>query len=202
MEENITPQVEEEPVLVENKNEENQSEEDAGSEKGNESRLYGAIGLISFLILGGFSYCPWYIWIVVGLLTLTTLAGMYKGFQIVCAIVVILFGTPVLFNNESEQTETYTQSSSSSSSISDAGPEWINGTWVFKGYDKGNYLDVCVKINRSDRHILIVSNIFGTESSSYSVNGTNIRMTDGTTLYIDESRRKISLGGDLYLNKR
>ena len=167
------------------------------------SRIWGLVGLAAFLFLGGFGYCPWYIWIVVGLLALTTLAGMYKGFQIVCAIIVILFGTPVLFNNESKQSETYTQSSSSSSSNNSiAGPSWIDGTWVFKGYDGGHYLDVCVKINREDRHVLIVSNIFGTESGSYSVSGSTIRMSDGTLLYIDESRRKISLGDDLYLNKR
>lgn len=61
-----------------------------------ETRWIGLIAIVAFFALGGWSYCPWYMWIVFALLALFTLAGMYKWGQLILGLCVILWGTPLL----------------------------------------------------------------------------------------------------------
>lgn len=63
------------------------------------SFIWGTIGLFLFIVLGGITFCPWYLWIFVALLALVTLSGLHKKFQIGLSIFVILFCTPLLIGS-------------------------------------------------------------------------------------------------------
>lgn len=63
------------------------------------TRIWGIIGIVAFVILGGIGFCPWYLWIVVALLALITFGGTSKGLQILFTAIVIIWGTP-LFSSE------------------------------------------------------------------------------------------------------
>lgn len=184
-----------------------QLEGEAQRETQKSSYLFGVIGLACFFILGGFSYCPWYIWIVVILLSVVTLSGLYKGFQCICAIVIILFGTPVLSDaTDSSYSSGSNPSTSLIKSSSEKGsstPSWINGTWTYKGYSSyGDYVDVCVKLNTSSRQAVIVSNIGGSEVYTFTVSGNSINLSDGSVLYLNNSSHTIDMGGGITLSKR
>lgn len=86
----------------------------------------------------------------------------------------------------------------------ESGPSWIEGTWVYRGYDAGlgGNVDVCFIINRSNRQISTVDNIIGHKSGTYRVYNNEIHTSFGDILYLDDSNRRIGLGGDLYLRKK
>lgn len=181
-------------------------EEQTENSNSKPSYIWGIAGLAAFVILGGIGYCSWYIWIVVALLALVTLSGLYKGFQITCAIILVLFGTPVLFgDNEVSDSKSSSQAISESQN-SKSGPSWLDGTWGYNGYSGGVYFDVVATINRDERSILIVSNVNGIEKDTYSVSGTTLRMSDGSgmgiTMTINESAHTIDLGGGIILRKK
>ena len=184
-----------------------QLEGETKGESQKRSYLFGVIGLAGFCLLGGFSYCPWYIWIVVVLLVVMTLSGLYKGFQCICTIVIILFGTPVLSDDTdgSDTSGSYQSISSTNSSYEKefSTPSWINGTWIYKGYSSyGDYVDVCVKLNTSSRQAVIVSNIGGSEVNTFTVSGNSINLSDGSVLYLNNSNHTIEMGGGITLSKR
>ncbi|MDE5849795.1 MAG: DUF1097 domain-containing protein [Muribaculaceae bacterium] len=80
-----------------------------------ESRWIGLIAVVAFFALGGWSYCPWYMWIVFALLALFTLAGMYKWGQLILGLCVILWGTPLLGgdSNSTSNSDSYNYQQSS-----------------------------------------------------------------------------------------
>lgn len=175
--------------------------------EGKNSRIWGLVGLAAFLFLGGFGYCPWYIWIVVSILVLLTIAAMYKGAQIACSLIIILFGTPVIFGEKESSVDTSSSKSEYISTSNSASvPKWIEGKWGFKGYVGGEYYDIAVDIDRSKERILIVSNVMGTQLGSFTVSGNTLRMNDGsgitTTLDLDQSNHIIGMGGGIYLRKK
>ena len=79
------------------------------------SRWIGIAFIIVFFMVGGAGYCPWYMWIVFGLLCLFTIAGENKGYQAVIGIALLIWGTP-LINGDSSDSNNYEYSTQSSNS--------------------------------------------------------------------------------------
>ncbi|MDE5846248.1 MAG: hypothetical protein K2H71_02750 [Muribaculaceae bacterium] len=75
------------------------------------SRWIGVAAIILFFVFGGWSACPWYLWIVFALLALFTFGGIYKGGQAVLGLVLLIWGTS-LFGGGDDDYE-YNQASSS-----------------------------------------------------------------------------------------
>lgn len=78
------------------------------------TRWIGIVVIILFFVFGGWSACPWYLWIVFGLLALLTLGGIYKGGQVVLGLVLLIWGTSLFGGGDNEY---YDANESSSSSI-------------------------------------------------------------------------------------
>ncbi len=76
------------------------------------SRWIGLIAIVLFFVFGGWSICPWYLWIVFAVLALITFGGMYKGAQAVLGIVLLIWGTSLFGGGKDD----YHESGSSSSS--------------------------------------------------------------------------------------
>ena len=209
MEENITPQVEEENLLEENQVLEENSEQQINTEGDKPSaikktRIFGIIGIITFVVLGGISYAPWFIWIAVAALVMWTYEGINKKGQIICAAIAILIGTPLIFGHDSEDTKSTTSTISSDTDGSIAGPSWIEGRWVFKGYvqELGGYQDVAIDIKRSSRQFVMVDKNLGKEVGTYKVYGNTLSTSNGTSFELDNYNHRIGLGGGLYLTKK
>lgn len=78
-----------------------------------ESRWIGIAAIILFFIFGGWSICPWYLWIVFAILALLTFGGIYKGAQAVLGIVLLIWGTSIFGGNNDDFHESNNTSSSS-----------------------------------------------------------------------------------------
>lgn len=88
--------------------EDNQEE---GKTPAKESRWIGLIAIALFFVFGGWSVCPWYLWILFAVLALITFGGIYKGAQAVLGLVLLIWGTSLFGGGK----EDYYESSSSSS---------------------------------------------------------------------------------------
>lgn len=93
------------------------------------SRWIGIIAIALFIILGGLSGCPWYMWIVLIVLALLTFGGMMKWSQLVLGVVLLIWGIPSSNErSDSGSSQFYqTESNSSSSNQSDREREIIEG---------------------------------------------------------------------------
>ncbi|MBD5240355.1 MAG: hypothetical protein HDS64_11420 [Bacteroidales bacterium] len=87
-----------------------------------EKTSYWVMGIfmVLFLVCGGISYCPWWMWIVIAVLVFGTIGGFNKKTQAVLGIVILIWGTPIFgdddssdFNSSSQST--YTSGGSGSS---------------------------------------------------------------------------------------
>lgn len=77
------------------------------------TRWIGIVAIILFFVFGGWSACPWYLWVVFGLLALFTFGGIYKGGQAVLGLVLLIWGTSLFGGGNDDYYETYQSSSSS-----------------------------------------------------------------------------------------
>ena len=83
----------------------------------------------------------------------------------------------------------------------DSDPDWIEGTWVFKGIDAtGCYTDICMIIDRSTRTIVVESNL-GNEVGKYSISDNKLYL-NGAYFELDPSSHRIGLGDGTYLRKK
>lgn len=78
------------------------------------TRWIGIIAIVLFFVFGGLGHCPWYLWIVFGLLALLTFAGVYKGGQALFGLVLLIWGTSLFGSDDNAY---YDSSQSSSSAI-------------------------------------------------------------------------------------
>ena len=114
-----------------NNNTDNEAPEPVVSSK--PTRWIGIVAIILFFVFGGWSACPWYLWIVFGLLALLTFGGIYKGCQTVLGLVLLIWGTSLFGGGDNEYYETGESSSSSiqynssSSSQSESEKRYIDG---------------------------------------------------------------------------
>lgn len=177
-----------------------------------ESRIFGISGLVLFVVLGGMGYCPWYMWIFVVILALVTLSGLYKKFQIGCAILVILFATPI-FNFEAEEDynkSSYSSSYSSNKKTTKNGLSQYVGSWKLhqNGNGVGEFatLKITINSNGSARlshwasgfgHDTLLAEGSGTATLSGST--LTIEITSGksrgTTYTFDAFSGKLYFGG-------
>lgn len=108
--------------------------------------------LAIFLICDGFSYCPWWMWIVVVLWIFMTIGGLKKKWQAIIGVAILIWGTPI-FNDE--ESESYTDSGSSKSALSpssqsstETGFYDVSGTWTHTWSDApGTLSGITVKIS-------------------------------------------------------
>ena len=107
----------------------NSNEPVAGKKIFKGSFVWGLIGLLAFIVLGGIGFCPWYMWIFVALLVVITLSGLYKGVQIGLSIFVILFCTPV-FSSEESSYNSSARNYSNNSTTSGGDLSRYQGKWV------------------------------------------------------------------------
>lgn len=91
-------------------NTDNEATEQVASSK--PTRWIGIVAIILFFVFGGWSICPWYLWIVFGLLALLTFGGIFKGGQALLGLVLLIWGTS-LFGGGDEYYESNQSSSSS-----------------------------------------------------------------------------------------
>ena len=90
----------------------NEPENNAPSEK--TTHWIGGICIVLFFNFSGWSVCPWYMWIVFGLLALITLGGIYKWGQAFLGIILLIWGTTLFGNGKSEYNDSHYETSSSS----------------------------------------------------------------------------------------
>lgn len=102
------------------------------------TRIWGILGIVGFVILGGIGFCPWYLWLVVVLLALITFGGTSKGLQILFAAIVIIWGTP-LFSSKDTVKDIPANVQATSSQQNDE-PSKSSGSSLSKK-DKEKYLE-------------------------------------------------------------
>lgn len=84
-----------------------------------QSRWIGIAVIILFFVFGGWSLCPWYLWIVFAILVLLTLGGIFKGAQAVLGLVLLIWGTSIWSGGDNvckESSNSYSNSTQYNSS--------------------------------------------------------------------------------------
>lgn len=81
------------------------------------SRWIGIVAIILFFVFDGWKVCPWYMWITFGLLALITFAGTLKWGQAILGVAVLIWGSSLLkdVNSDSEYESTSSYSIQKSS---------------------------------------------------------------------------------------
>lgn len=79
------------------------------------SRWIGIVAITLFAILGGFSGCPWYMWIILIILALLTFGGILKWVQMALGAILLIWGTPKFDGNDNMNSQTYQSSETQSS---------------------------------------------------------------------------------------
>lgn len=99
------------------------------------SRWIGIIAIALFVLLGGMSDCPWYLWIVLIILGLLTYAGSSKWWQLTLGLILLIWGASD--NDDAEyvsgQQNYQTESSSKSYGQSESERKYIeNKLWFIE----------------------------------------------------------------------
>lgn len=85
------------------------------------------------------------------------------------------------------------------------GPEWINGTWVYKGYVSTRmgtmYVNVALEIDRERQMLVCVEGRDVLESGKYKVYNGEIHC-NSTYYELDEANHRIDFGDGVYLHKK
>lgn len=85
------------------------------------------------------------------------------------------------------------------------GPEWINGTWVYKGYVSTRmgtmYVNVALEIDRERQMLVCVEGRDVLESGKYNVYNGEIHC-NSTYYELDEANHRIDFGDGVYLHKK
>lgn len=108
-------------------------------------------------------------------------------------------------NNQRSSTPLAKSKSSTTKQTDSAGPEWIDGTWVYKGYVNTSwgamYMNVALVINRASQTLTYGSGKEIVEYGSYDVYDGAIHC--GSTYWnIDYSNHRLELGNGAYMNKK
>lgn len=152
-----------------------------------ESRWIGIAGLVLFVILGGLTYCPWYLWIFVIILAIITLSGLYRGLQTTFAILVLLFCTPIFsYEDELGGSSGYSigqsQNYNSSTSLSN-----ISGKYSYfqpyYGNRKGS-LSIILKISASG-NVDFIESVAGLGWEEIKANGSGKASISGNVLNVE-----------------
>lgn len=90
-------------------------------------------------------------------------------------------------------------------STSTAGPEWINGSWVFKGTTQGFFgpmrINAALNIDRANQRLALVNDNSVLASGRYEVRDGTIYCGD-TYLKLDEKNHRIDFGNGCWMTKQ
>lgn len=108
-------------------------------------------------------------------------------------------------NNQNSSKPSVNRKSSTTKQMDSAGPEWLDGTWVYKGNVNTSwgsmYMNVALAINRSSQTLTYVSGKEIVENGRYKVYDGAIHC--GSTYWnIDYSNHRLELGNGVYMNKK
>lgn len=105
----------------------------------------------------------------------------------------------------SQKSTTSKKSGSASKPADSRGPEWIDGTWVYKGTVPTSwgpmYTNGAVSINRNSQTLVFVLDKDVVENGHYSVYDGAIHC--GSTYWnLDEANHRIEIGNGVYMYKK